>query len=195
MDQEPNWIEQEQKEIPAPVEFIRLPALKLEENKVTEIKIDFSNPFEKWADPETHKKKAIIPCISEGINMNWWLNVQNPVYREILAQGKAGVTNFKILQIGTQNKTRYILVMAQRTIKLYNNHETQRNKILELFRLKGFAYTSELVGLGIYQYNARIKELRTMGYNIVSKIYNGKYSFELDTYVSYASYGGTGNQK
>lgn len=109
-EQEQNWIEQEQKELPTQEEFIKLPALKLEENKVAELEINFSNPFSTWTDPETKKKKAIIPVLHEGVNKNWWLNKANPIYRELLALGKANQNKIKILQTGTQNKTKYILV-------------------------------------------------------------------------------------
>ena len=70
--------------------------------------------------------------------------------------------------------------MPQLTVPLYSEHEIQRDKILELFRVQGgYCYTSQLVGLGIYQYNARIKELRETGLTIVSKKRNGCFSFEL----------------
>lgn len=65
----------------------------------------------------------------------------------------------------------------QSTITLYSEHETQRNKILELFRLKGYCYTMELLQLGIYQYNARILELRRDGFDIESRKINQKCGF------------------
>ena len=109
-EQKPNWIEQEQAQLPTQTEFVKVPAVKLEENKVAELVLDFSKPFEKWTDPETKKVKAIIPCKEQGVDKNFWLNIQNPVYREILAAGKSGQTVFKIMQTGTQKKTKYILV-------------------------------------------------------------------------------------
>lgn len=48
---------------------------------------------------------------------------------------------------------------------------------MALFRLKGYAYTKELIELGIYQYNARIKELRTAGHEIISQKINGMCGF------------------
>jgi len=68
----------------------------------------------------------------------------------------------------------------QRSIKVYDTHLSQKERILELFRLKGYCFTQELIGLGIYQYNARIKELRAEGLNINSTKINGKFAFECD---------------
>ena len=68
----------------------------------------------------------------------------------------------------------------QNTLSLYSEHETQRNKILELFRIKGgFCYTMDLIDLHIYQYNARIKELRELGCCIESCKLGGKFAFKL----------------
>lgn len=67
----------------------------------------------------------------------------------------------------------------QRTIEIYDSHKSQRERILSLLRLNGYAYTKDLIGLGIYQYNARIKELRDDGHNIVSCKLNGCFGFEI----------------
>jgi len=87
--------------------------LKLEENKVTEITIDFSKPFDKWQGQNangTDVTKAKIPIIHLSENKIWWLNVFNPIYREIITAGKSGQSTFKILQTGTQDKTKYVMV-------------------------------------------------------------------------------------
>ena len=68
----------------------------------------------------------------------------------------------------------------QQTIKLYDAHTRQKQKILELFRLKSFCYTMELIDLHIYQYNARIKELREQGFCIESCKVDGKFAFRLE---------------
>ena len=92
----------------------RLPSLKLEEGKVTEITIDFKLPFQKWIDNENKVTKKIIPCTSiidgKVENMVWWLNVQNPIYKEIIQAGKKGETVFKIIKIGTRKDTKYKIV-------------------------------------------------------------------------------------
>lgn len=70
----------------------------------------------------------------------------------------------------------------QSTIQVYDTHECQRKRILELIKIRGYCYTMELVDLHIYQYNARIKELRREGFDIESKKVNGKFAFVLNTY-------------
>jgi len=66
----------------------------------------------------------------------------------------------------------------QMSISVYDTHKSQRERILTLFRLKGFCYTQELINLGIYQYNARLKELRNEGFLIKSQKINGKFAFK-----------------
>jgi hypothetical protein len=59
-------------------------------------------------------------------------------------------------------------------------HSSQRNKILDLLINNDFVKTSYLLNeVKAYQYNARIKELRKEGYNIVSDRYNGVFGFKI----------------
>ena len=66
--------------------------------------------------------------------------------------------------------------MTQLKLTLYQEREVtgknanQRNKILELLQDRFYHSPSELMRLGIAQYNARIYELRKMGYIIESVI-------------------------
>jgi hypothetical protein len=113
---EQNWIEQEKAELGTQTETIyeKLPALKLEENKVTEITIDLKEKFQTY-DTTNMKgepvRKAIIPVLVNGQRMNWWLNKKNPVYREILDMAKGKDTLIvKIMQTGSKQNTKYILV-------------------------------------------------------------------------------------
>jgi len=108
-----NWLEEESKKLTIPTEYEELPALKLIPNVIAEITIDFSKPFNEWISPEEQGKrttKKIIPVVVNGNRMNWWLNVKNPVYREVITAGKTGQTVFKVLQTGTQKNTKYVLV-------------------------------------------------------------------------------------
>ena len=94
-------------------DFERQPTMKFEENKSTEISIDFSRPFKKFETKNMKGEavtKKIIPVTHNGEKKNWWLNVKNPLYSKIIELGKAGQTHFKIMQIGTQANTKYILV-------------------------------------------------------------------------------------
>jgi hypothetical protein len=106
-----NWLEQEQKEMEQAATFDgeQLPALKLEDKKVTEIEIDFSKPFEKWISPEGIIKK-IIPVIHNGERKVFWINTKNPAYREIINRGRLGQKKIRILRTGQQQNTRYNLV-------------------------------------------------------------------------------------
>lgn len=89
----------------------RKPALKLEENKVITIIVDFSEPFKKWTDPEDNKTiKKILPVKVGAVDLVWWLNVKNPVYAEIIKRGAKGQTEFKILQTGSKASTKYNIV-------------------------------------------------------------------------------------
>jgi hypothetical protein len=66
--------------------------------------------------------------------------------------------------------------MKQLELTLYqereitNKNATQRDKILELLRDSFYHSPSELMRLGIAQYNARIYELRKLGHVIESVI-------------------------
>jgi hypothetical protein len=96
-------------------EYEKLPSLKLVQDDITEFDIDFSIPFKKWTDNENDTIKAIIPCtqIDEktktGIKVNWWLNIKNPIYPEVIRAGRTGQTHFKVLQTGSKKDTKYKL--------------------------------------------------------------------------------------
>lgn len=117
--EEQNWLNEELNNCTTQIETIHKLSLKLEENKIYDIEIDFSKPFEKWTDPiQTEKQKEegrftikkIIPIKYNGQDMNFWLNTANPIYKEILEKGKLGITHFKIIRIGQAKATRYKLV-------------------------------------------------------------------------------------
>ena len=89
----------------------RKPSLKLEEKKIVTMTINFSEPFQKWTDPENKSVvKKIVPVKVGEVELVWWLNVKNPIYGEIIKRGSEGQTVFKVLQTGTQDKTKYNLV-------------------------------------------------------------------------------------
>jgi hypothetical protein len=107
------WLEQEALQTEQQSNFPQIPSMKFEENKIAEITIDFSNPFQKWNTTSMNNKpitKALIPIEHEGIKKIWWLNVQNPLWREIIHQGREGITRFKVLQTGNQANTKYVLI-------------------------------------------------------------------------------------
>ena len=106
------WLNEEMKQFTEQRTYEELPSLKLVPNVVTEIEVDFSKPFEKWVGETQGKSvtKKIIPILLNGNKMNWWLNVKNPVYSEIVKLGSQGQTKFKVLQTGSQANTKYVLV-------------------------------------------------------------------------------------
>jgi len=110
-----NWLKQEADNLikNTPTTFEQLPSLKLVEGVITELDIDFAKPFESWVDDSDPNKvitKKIIPVIVNGSRMNWWLNVRNPTYKEVISAGTNGQTHFKILQTGKQATTKYVII-------------------------------------------------------------------------------------
>jgi hypothetical protein len=107
-----SWLEDEAKEFNTRNNYEELPSLKLTPNVIAEVSIDFSKPFDKWVGEANGKPvvKKIIPVTVAGTRLLWWLNVKNPVYKELITLGAAGQTTFKILQTGTQANTKYVLV-------------------------------------------------------------------------------------
>jgi len=104
----PDWIDEEMQTMQTPLTGERLPSLKLEAGKVIRFTIDFSNKFQKWSNQEV--TKAIIPVLHKGERKNFWLNVRNPLYREICERGKKGQTEFVVSTAGSQKDTRYTIV-------------------------------------------------------------------------------------
>ena len=86
----------------------KLPTLKLEQNKITKFSIDFTTPFNKWSDGKI--TKAIIPVTHKNEKKNIWLNVKNPLYKEIIERGRKGQTEFAVSTVGSQSDTRYTIV-------------------------------------------------------------------------------------
>jgi hypothetical protein len=109
----PDWLEQEALQTEQQSNYPQLPSIRFEENKIMEITIDFSEKFPEWNTTGLTGKpttKAIIPIEHEGIKKVWWLNKQNPLYRDVIRMGREGITKFKILQTGTQQNTRYVII-------------------------------------------------------------------------------------
>ncbi len=111
---EKNWLETEEQNLQSntPQQYEKLPALKMEENKIYKLQIDFSKPFEKWNGENKGKPvvKAIIPLMHENIRKNFWLNVRNPLYRTIVTLGRENKTEITLMQIGNQSNTKYVVV-------------------------------------------------------------------------------------
>jgi hypothetical protein len=108
-----NWLEVECATLNSPVGE-KLPALKFqEENKIEEIEVDFSKPFNKYTDTDNTGKnvvKAIVPVIHNTERKIWWLNKKNPAYITIIKAGKENITKFKVMRVGSLSNTRYVFV-------------------------------------------------------------------------------------
>jgi hypothetical protein len=107
-----NWLDKEQQSFASKDEKVyeQLPSLVLSPEKDVSIEVDFSNPFHKWTDdsnPKKIKTKAIIPVIVDNKKHNWWLNVKNPAYAELIKYATKGIKNFSIHQTGKLDKTQY----------------------------------------------------------------------------------------
>jgi len=107
-----NWMQQELDSLGRAATYEKLPALKFEKDKLTEIEIDFSKPFEKYNTENNGKPitKAIIPCKHNGEKKIFWLNQKNPLFRKLIELGKKGLTKVKIIQTGAQAETRYSII-------------------------------------------------------------------------------------
>jgi len=109
--QKTNWLKEEAKTLKENAfDGDRKPALKLEENKLVTMTIDFSEPFQQWIDKDNEAVKKIIPVKVGEVELVWWLNTKNPIYSEIIRKGSEGQTVFKVMQTGKDKKTKYNLV-------------------------------------------------------------------------------------
>lgn len=105
------WLKNEIDGIASPGDFERLPSLIFEENKTIEFDISKDDmPFQRWEDSVNKVTKKIIPVTHSGERKNLWLNVKNPLYKQILESLQKDITHFKVMQVGNQANTKYILV-------------------------------------------------------------------------------------
>ena len=104
------WMKQELEELEKNKPEGEYPeALQLEEGKVTEFEIEFGKEFEKWESEDGIIKK-IIPVVHGGQQKVLWVNVKNPLYRQLIEAGSTGQRTFKVMRTGQKKATRYTLV-------------------------------------------------------------------------------------
>ena len=104
------YIKQELEQTKAPAQIDRLPTLKLESGKITSFEVVMDAPFGEYRDPDKGTIKKIISVDVKGVKHNLWINVKNPLYRQILEKLSKGERKMYVSTIGTQEKTRYELV-------------------------------------------------------------------------------------
>lgn len=108
----PAWLIETEEKLGEDTEFKgeKLPSLIFEEKRSTHFEIDFSEEFQEWEDNVNHCFKAIIPITHEGVKKNWWINKKNPVYKDVIRQGRTGKTKFEIFRTGSKQDTRFTIV-------------------------------------------------------------------------------------
>lgn len=111
----PAWIQEERAQLGETPTGERLPTFKLVPGKVVSFTVKVSGePFGEYRDQEKGVIKKIIPVYGkqDGVegDYNLWLNVKNPLYKEMLDKLAQGVTKFFVSTSGSQDKTRYALV-------------------------------------------------------------------------------------
>lgn len=90
-----------------------LPTMKFEEGKPITVIIDAANPWDERTQEDDSGKevtKRIIPVMHDGERKNWWLNIKNPIYKEVCEQCLNGNRTVKVFRTGQNNDTRYTLV-------------------------------------------------------------------------------------
>ena len=108
----PPWLEEEAKRLEeeTPVYDDDREPLILEDKKVTEFIIQVKKEDWKEYTGDDNSKKKIIPVVHDHKEKIFFLNVRNPVYKEIVLKLKAGTRAFKIMRTGINKQTRYTLV-------------------------------------------------------------------------------------
>lgn len=107
-----NWIKNEIETIEKQAQLNPdyAPPLIVPENKVIEMIVDASKPFHLWEDVNNGTLKKIIPVTVAGNKLSFWVNVKNPIYKDILKACQNGKTTIKLIRTGQQKQTRYALV-------------------------------------------------------------------------------------
>ena len=110
-----NWLDQEEQDLKQnDGNYEKLPSLVLEENKVTAVIVDASRPFEKWNDTVNKSIKAKVPVLQNGEKKIFWLNIKNPLYKDLVHECRESKNKelvlVKIFRTGTKTSTRYSLI-------------------------------------------------------------------------------------
>lgn len=110
-----DWVKEELATLGTPnTNTERLPSFKLQSGKVVSFTVDDSQPFGEYKDEAKQVIKKIIPVTGkqDGVEgrYNLWLNVRNPLYKELLDGLARGQKKFYVSTTGTQDQTRYEVV-------------------------------------------------------------------------------------
>lgn len=109
-----SWLQQEQTQLQQnTTTYERLESLQLKDGTLVTFTVDTSKPFEEWKDEKNGviTVKKIIPVTHKGVKKNFWLNVKNPLYKQLIDKLCLGQTEFTVSTTGTQKDTKYTLVV------------------------------------------------------------------------------------
>jgi hypothetical protein len=107
----PEWILEENAKLESIEQKERLPVLKFEERKVTTFKVDFSKKFDEFPNKfKEGETKVVIPVEQGGNKKVLFLNKRNPLLYQLYRKAKQGINEFKVIQIGIGEKTKYELL-------------------------------------------------------------------------------------
>lgn len=105
-----SWLQQEEQQLQQnTTDYEKLESLQLKDGTMVTFTVDASKKFEEWKDDKGTIKK-IIPVLHKGVRKNFWLNVKNPLYRELISLLVKGELDFTVATTGTQKDTVYKLV-------------------------------------------------------------------------------------
>ena len=109
-EQNNNWLKDELAKMKEQAPTADYPeALEFPEGKITTFTVDFSKEFVKWQGDDVVKKIIPVTDVS-GTPKVIWLNVRNPLYKQILEAGEKGQKLFKVLRTGEKKATRYAII-------------------------------------------------------------------------------------
>ena len=104
-----DWVKQELETTKPNQTYDKIPALKLEDGTITSFEVLTEIPPGIYTSEEGTIKR-ILAIMHKGERKNLWLNVKNPLYRDILMQLDSGNKKFTVSTTGKQKETRYTLV-------------------------------------------------------------------------------------
>jgi hypothetical protein len=106
----PEWILAESKSLELP-QLQKQETLDFVEGTIYEIIVDFSLPFAKVQSKYNENvTQAVVPVKYQGKDMIWWVNIKNPIYKQLIDLAKIGKNAIKVVRTGKLKATRYNIV-------------------------------------------------------------------------------------
>lgn len=109
-----SWLQQEAEQLKNTTgKYEELEALPLKDGTIVTFTVDTETPFGEYRKDENSPLKKIIKVTHKGVRKNLWLNVKNPLYKQIVDLLVTGQREFTVSTTGKQQDTRYTLVKEQ----------------------------------------------------------------------------------